>query len=315
MSPTSETEAPQDAGNHRSDNAAETQNARAPEQPFEIIDIKDKGKIINDKIDEASGIVASIKNRGVLYLHNDSGGKPRIYICDYQGRDLGRIKLKIPKVKDCEDIALMPGDPKAGRPSCILLGDIGDNTKSRKHYAIYRIVEPRVDPRSHNEIRVEVAETIKYKYPKGQRLNAETLLYDPISRDIYIVSKRDRFEKGYDKVFRIKHKNKYRRMELAEELGFVKIPPGFLVGYGAVGGDISFDGSMVVIKTYTSVYYWERSPGRPLAELLCTEPKKLPYRLEPQGESICFSPDAKGYFTVSEERKTQAHLMHYRSRR
>ena len=38
------------------------------------------GEIQNDYIDEASGLVASLKNKGVLWTHNDSGCENRIIL-------------------------------------------------------------------------------------------------------------------------------------------------------------------------------------------------------------------------------------------
>ncbi|MGY8803286.1 MAG: hypothetical protein ACKVK6_03525, partial [bacterium] len=38
-----------------------------------------RGRLASKKIDEASGIAASRRNKGVFYVHNDSGDRPRFY--------------------------------------------------------------------------------------------------------------------------------------------------------------------------------------------------------------------------------------------
>ena len=67
-----------------------------------------------------------------------------------------------------------------------------------------------------------------------------------------------------------------------------------------VGGDISPDGTEVLLKSYVKVFYWRRQTGQSLVDLLQTEPTILPYMPEPQGEAIGFATDGSGYYTLSE---------------
>ena len=69
-----------------------------------------------------------------------------------------------------------------------------------------------------------------------------------------------------------------------------------------VAADISQDGRKILIKTYLSIYYWERNIGESVEEALTRAPIELPYAPEPQGESIGFTADASAFYTLSEKR-------------
>ncbi|MFT7424116.1 MAG: hypothetical protein ACI9O5_000049 [Algoriphagus sp.] len=236
-----------------------------------------------DKFEELSGIAFSRVHAGVFYGHTDSGGKSSIYIFNADGEELGEIKLEKVANRDWEDIAVGPGP---GGNSYIYIGEIGDNAAVHDEIFIYRIPEPtKLTPES--EVKPE---KIKLTYPGGAR-DAETLMVDPISGDIYIISKRD------------KNNNIYclpaaRFNEKEAELGKV----GELNFTSSVAGDISSDGNQILIKSYLNIYYWTRKAGESIEQALSREPLMLIYNPEPQGEAIGFQPDGKAYYTISEKR-------------
>ena len=53
-----------------------------------------RGSVENSAIREASGLVASRKNPGVLWTHNDAGNSNRLYALNSQGRTLGSYSLR-----------------------------------------------------------------------------------------------------------------------------------------------------------------------------------------------------------------------------
>ena len=73
------------------------------------------GVIRSELMREISGIVASRQNPGVLWVHNDSGDRPRIYAIDTKGDLLGICNVGGATERDWEDIAIGPGpvDPIA----------------------------------------------------------------------------------------------------------------------------------------------------------------------------------------------------------
>jgi hypothetical protein len=65
-------------------------------------------------------------------------------------------------------------------------------------------------------------------------------------------------------------------------------------------GDISKDGTQVLLKSYEKVYYWKRNGKEPIWQTMGGKPEEPNYQQEKQGEAIGFTADGKGYYTTSE---------------
>lgn len=73
------------------------------------------------QINEASGLAASRLHPGVLYTHNDSGDRARIFALDSEdGRMLAQYQVLPADHHDWEDMAVGVCPSKAG--SCIYIG-------------------------------------------------------------------------------------------------------------------------------------------------------------------------------------------------
>lgn len=264
----------------------------------------DSPLIHNDKIEEASGLAASRLNKKAFWTHNDSGGKPQIYLVGEKGGNLAIVKLKGKKVhaRDWEDIALGPG-PKDDQPH-VYVADIGDNDAKYKHKEIYRFKEPKITLSSIVQRKtVKEVDVIRYKYPDGKR-DAETIMIDPLSRDIYVLSKREDSVRVYRMPNPVQPKGVYT-LERVGTLHFTK----------ANAGDISPDGTKILVKNYANVYYWEKAADESPLDAFKRKPVRLTYQIEPQGESIAWTPDGQSFFTLSEERfDIPARLYKYQKR-
>src|SRR5688572_943886 len=94
---------------------------------------------------EASGIVASRINPGVLWIHNDSEEGPAIiFATSLKAKLLASYRLPQVDWGDFEDIAIGSGPPPIA--SSLYFGDIGDNYGDRSSIHVYRIAEPCVYP-------------------------------------------------------------------------------------------------------------------------------------------------------------------------
>ncbi len=256
----------------------------------------DLGSIESKSIVEASGIAASRKNANVLWTHNDSGDRSYIYSLNSVGRHLGRYYVSGASSSDWEDMAIGPG-PVDGE-HYIYIGDIGDNSASRELKRIYRVLEPNVDfNQSPLDTTISGAETITFRYPDGKR-DAETLMVDPLTKDIYVVSKRET-RVG---VYRTPYPQSTTETITLEHVATLDLS-------GTVGGDISPSGLEILIKTNSTIYYWRRSPEQKLWQAFDDDPFKVPYIPEPQGEAVCWDPEGLGYYTISEGSPT--HLYFY----
>jgi hypothetical protein len=78
----------------------------------------------------------------------------------------------------------------------------------------------------------------------------------------------------------------------------------------ATGGDISADGSVIAIRTYSTVWVWSRPEGASVADALAGEPCEGDSANEAQGEAIAIDPDGLGYMTVSEGANPELHYFH-----
>lgn len=239
-------------------------------------------------LDEVSGIAASRRNPGILWVHNDSGDRARVYAIDATGRLIGTYNLAGVDARDCEDIAVGPG-PAPGK-DYIYLGDIGDNAAARDHVAVYRVEEPEVEVSGKpSEAFIAPVTAIKLKYEDGAR-DAETVMVDPVTSDLFIISKREL----RSRVYRASAQDIAGGGTVTLRL-VARLPWGW-----ATGGDISPSGTQVVVRGYASAAVWNRKPGTDFASTFKEKPVTIQLASEPQGEAICFSHDCKGCYTVSE---------------
>ncbi len=100
------------------------------------------GTIQTPELDEASGLAASAKNPGTLWINNDSGDSARLFAIAPDGSTRGIYPFEGASAIDWEDVAIGPG-PHAQTPY-LYAGDIGDNGSVRPNVVLYRVPEPKV---------------------------------------------------------------------------------------------------------------------------------------------------------------------------
>jgi hypothetical protein len=257
---------------------------------------RDLGRIQDDELDEASGLVVGRLNPNVLWAHNDSGDSARLFAIDLEGRTVARVALEGARSRDWEDLAIAsPG----GRPT-LYVGDIGDNRREHEQIRVYRLPEPRLPDSSASGtpelLTIERFDEIVLTYPDGPR-NAETLLVDPQSGDVIIVTKGSTRPEVYRAALPGTGNGRVT-LRLVGRLTMDAIPFGDDEIEGAVGGDLSADGRFALVKSYLRIYRWtwDGTADMPFTG----DPESLPYVPEPQGEAVAISADGRTYFTLSE---------------
>jgi hypothetical protein len=240
--------------------------------------------VVSKKLEEASGITASIANPGMLWVHNDSGNNAEVYLIDSTGRIQMTCTLAGIRNRDWEDIAIGNGPGADSLKSYVYVADIGDNLAQYPIKMIYRFEEPVFDAPE------KVITQIETKYivlDDGQR-DTEALMIDPIHHAMYLLSKREDSVHFYKIDYPFLKDTLVARFRT--KLNFQMI----------TAAEISPDGNEVVIKDYENIYYWKRKDHGPISKLLQTPPVSLSYKREPQGEAICFSLNGLGLYTLSE---------------
>lgn len=244
-------------------------------------------------VKESSGLVASRREPGLYWTHNDSGDGPFLYAFDAEGRRRGTWRVAGAKAVDWEDIAAGPG-PQAGR-AYLYVGDIGDNGRARSHVSVYRIPEPAAAAERQGANETEPAEEIRLKYPDGAH-NAEALLVHPQTGDIYVVVKNSEAACG---VYRLRAEKAGAAAAVMERVGEFRSPSP--IGSIVTGGDISPDGRRVVICDYLSAYEL-RLPeaSAPFDQIWQQTPAVVNLGPRRQGEAVCYRPDGAALLATSE---------------
>jgi hypothetical protein len=245
------------------------------------------GTLQDDTMLEISGIAASRQNPGLAWIHND-GPQTSLWLVSTNGAIFGVYQFAQPTT-DFEDIAIGPG-PVAG-VDYVYGGDIGDNNSVRTEVHLFRFPEPRVTQSSSAPIAAG-EQVITLVYPDGAH-DAEALMIDPISGDAFIAIK----ETG---VFHL-YKATQAQLNSGGGVQLALVQAG---AFGPVsGGDISPDGTQIVLRHENDARLWHRNPGESVEAALGRDGEKIPVigiPLEPNGEGISFASDSKSYYTISE---------------
>jgi hypothetical protein len=256
------------------------------------------GEIHNKKIFEASGIAASIANPGLLWIHNDSGNGAEVFLIDTTVNIKLTCTLEGISNRDWEDIAVGPGPDSA--KSYIYVGEVGDNLSQHPVKVIYRFEEPKADS-EHKSLIIKKVDRIVFRFPEGAK-DCEAIMVDPLTRDLYAISKREKPVV----VYKLDYPQNTKDTVIARKVATIKVK-------GIVAGDISGDGKEILVKNIKNVFYWIVKDGMSIEETLNTKPSVLPYKKEPQGEAIGFARDGSGYFTIGEKLMGErAHLRFYK---
>lgn len=253
---------------------------------------KEVGRIVSDKIQEASGLAYSRRYPNALWVHNDSGNDNILFLINEKGETLAEVSLEGIVNRDWEDIAIYENSETG--ESFIYLGEMGDNEAIYPDKFLYKFAEPKLDiDKSFQKLTIPRQDIIKieWEFPDGNR-DSESLMIDPLTEDIYIVSKREDSVRVYHLPQKDIVEGKSNPLRKIAQLHFKN----------ANAADISRDGLEILVKTYGNVYYWQRESQQSLREVFNTKPQRLPYTPEPQGESVAWKPDRSGYMTTTEER-------------
>jgi len=219
------------------------------------------------RIVESSSLVVSSVDPGLAYTANDSGDGADIYTIDINTGDTVAVTtLAGVDPTDAEAMAPGPG-------GTLYFADIGDNSATRRGVTVYWIDQPAatdatVDPQSATLV-----------YPGGAR-DAETLLVDPASGRLFLVSKELFGGTIFAAPSRLStdHTNRLQPVGTAPSL----VTDGAFLPSG-----------QVVLRTYTSAVVYDPSSWTALSSTTLPE--------QPQGESIAALPPGPAEVLVGSE--------------
>lgn len=253
------------------------------------------GDIAETALEGPSGIAASRAHAGVLYAHLDAGGGAVVYAMTYAGKALGAYTLMGITATDWEDIALGP----CASGDCIYVGDIGDNAArmggtTRTQIQVLRVAEPNVSmTQAATQQMLGDVTVLRFTYPDKAH-DAETLMVDPVTKDILIITKET---DGNSTIFRAAATTPADTPTVLEKVGNVQIGASGQAAQ-ASAGDISPTGDRFIVRSYTAILLWPRAAT--LAATFAAMPKMVPSPTETQGEGLTFTADGKAWLSAGE---------------
>lgn len=252
-------------------------------------------EVTDRRLDEASGLAASRRNPGYYYAHNDSGGRPHVYVLNRHGRICVTIRLVGAENIDWEDITPAPGEKPGTFDVCV--ADIGDNKARRENVVFYRFAEPEFDAavRARGVIDI-MPKVFRCKYADGAR-NAEGFAVDPRTSDGYVFTKR--FD-GTCYVYRLAAPWRATGVTTLKRVVSLKFPDASPISRMVTAADISPDGTRLVTRSYAGGWEWCLPKPDEFACIFERTPTALWLAGEPQGEALCFSADGSALLTISE---------------
>jgi hypothetical protein len=279
-------------------------------------------KLQDDRLRGVSGVVASHRNAGILWVHNDFPDVPTVYAVE-AATGITRGVLRAPTglvALNLEDIALArcpdaeedmaeSVDPQA---RCLWLADSGNNDQTRTDLSIFVLPEPvlsesggaAAEPETWTADRVW---HFPFSYPDGNH-DSEAFMVEPDGSALYLLEKLDAsparlfeakgpFEDGMPLVLE-------RIGELAAQT--IGIPPFDLtptLGRMMTGADLHPSRTRFVMRSYIGSYEYRLTQDDWALELPSVKPVivALGPLSEPQGEAIAYDASGKALWTISED--------------
>jgi hypothetical protein len=278
-----------------------------------------------DVVGEASGLALSVRNPGVAYVLDDGPGSTGVLAVDTTTGIATAVTVEGLDGRDTEGLAVgrcAPGEGERQRaggrgpegegerqraggrgspgiPTCLFIGDIGNNQSAWRSVRVWRIREPDLARRaSASDVRNGLSEVsvtgdvATYTYP-GAPADAEALLVDN-GRPFLITKERRDPSSGRTPRPRLLGARRFADGRL-HDFGRLRLPAPRTGGWAAalVGNVVTgaeLDGDRVVVRTYDHVLiYTPRLEGAPLRTLRRWRPREVATPLLRQGEGVAIN--------------------------
>jgi len=261
--------------------------------------------ITDTELDEISGMAASRRHAGLLWVINDSGNRPQVYGISPEGQRRTTLRVTGARNEDWEDLAAFTRDGK----HYLMVADIGDNDAHRRDCALYLLEEPDrlpADPRKPTPVSPTAA--LQFTYENGPR-DCESAAVDGSAGRSYLISKREKPPARYELPLVLGATS--RPLVARKILPLNHIPNPAKDNPGATGifkysgqptaMDIASDGSHCLVMTYRNLCLYPRQPGEAWAKAMDRKPRIMELPILQQAEAACFDRDAASIYLTSEK--------------
>ncbi len=258
------------------------------------------GTLSTTTLDEVSGMAASHRFVGTLWVHNDGGNSASLQAIDETGQSQGTWSVLGAENRDWEDLATGPCT-SAGQPcTCLYLADVGDNDAERDEALVYRLPEPDLGAAASGG-QITEREELWFTYPDGPH-DAEAVLVHPVTGEVLVVTKAGVGE-TMTGVFAFPDVPPEPRdpsdpvtLELVTWLDLADLNAQ---QDAVTGGAVSPRGLRAVLRTDGDTLIFDVPDGGTLADALEGVPRFAPTPDE-DGEAVTFSADGRTLFMVGE---------------
>ena len=273
-------------------------------------------------LDEVSGIVASRRQPGVFWAHNDSLNKFRLHafrVVSNSVQALGYFKVSGINLgvhaMDWEDIAIGPGPTSE---DWIYIADTGNNFFDRnsgrkRALRLIRVPEPRIN---YNQIKFSddyekigetdkgAAEVLAFSYPNGIEYDSESIAISKSHNLLYLVTKGTQDDTGAD-VFEFSLRDSHWISLKNYDIDLPrKMSPRFVMRVRDVetvtGMDIAADETMLVLRDKSRLYPYRKTAVEPFSHFWL-HPLNSVKMDEEKGEAVAFDGKNKTLFSSSED--------------
>ncbi|MDZ7316879.1 MAG: hypothetical protein ONB24_12225 [candidate division KSB1 bacterium] len=261
---------------------------------FQIVQ---SGEIVDRRIEEISGIAASLRSPGRYWVINDSGNEAKLHLIDLHGNLFHSVVVQGAVNIDWEDLAAFQEN---GRPR-LLIADTGANAVERSYLSLYLLDEPDESADS-----VSVDQGIDFVFPDGV-LDCEAAAVDVEARKILLIDKRTvppvcaelplhPASAGILTAERVAEATTVRQPTPEE----IERP---LDRHHAqiTAMDLAPDRSRLALLTYRRLYIYDIPAGEPWYAAPAREPKIIEFPALQQAEAVCFSGDGASLIMTTEK--------------
>ncbi len=270
----------------------------APPSPESAAAPRIAGLIREPRLREISGIAASRRHAGLLWVHNDSGYPAQVHAIDTQGRHRATLDIDGVAARDFEDIAAFVLDGVA----YLLIADTGDNGGRRSEVELVVLAEPeRLE-----DAQVAPAWVQRLRWPDGPR-DVEAVAVDTEAEQVLFITKKRvpaellvaplRARTGVIEARRVGSLSGIEQPSPAELAGNPRFGR-----YRAqiTGADLSADGRMLAVLNYRRAYLYRRDVGEGWAQALARPGQPLQFGWLAQAEAIAFDTSGRSLWISSE---------------
>ncbi|MDO4708826.1 MAG: hypothetical protein Q4B94_03250 [Pseudomonadota bacterium] len=281
--------------------------------PQDAAKLRLSGLIVDERLTEISGMAASGRDPGLLWVINDGGSPAQLHAISRRGRYLGNFDIAGVEKVDWEDLASFRLD---GKPY-LMIADTGDNGGIRKTLQLHVIAEPDSNTLAQGGL-LKPAWTINFRWPDGAR-DVEALAVDATSGQIILISKKRQPPQLFTLPLRpaSSHGRKVETAALAGTLAGVpqasaserRDNPAFArLRSQITAADIAPQRDAIAVLTYDNLLLYRRQRQQSWAQALTSAPQVISLRFLPQAEALAWSHSGGGILVTSE--LSPAALMH-----